>query len=294
MLIFLDWAAADDLKILEDFIKYRKHRKMDERTIWLKFTEFQKFVDSVTICRYQEDLTAEAVSFNLEGDGVVAYSLHVAQKTTFLLEVLQEDKIFCSEKYEYSRARFFLLQETDFGLGIGKKHTLIKASSNGLTRSTFCEMRLKPGLYKLVVDIQNKGELFERKYDLILHATNKLFRLSRISKKVAQVVIMETFSNLAIQRGSVDCLNAEKSLRRYLFSSEKIGICVFTYANRSSTTYSIVDKLEVEGDFTCSKAIEHGKIRMTVPSNMKKFIVFRFEGKEFRVNFTDTSVRIRQ
>lgn len=83
-------------------------------------------------------------------------------------------------------------------------------------------------------------------------------------------------------------------MRRYIFSSSKLGICIFTYANRSSSGYSIVDKVKIDGEHSCSKSIEHGKIRMTVPSNMKKFIVFRFDDDDFNVDLVDCSVQAKQ
>lgn len=211
-----------------------------------------------------------------------------------MVEVLQEDKIFCSPNYDYSKVRLFLLEENDQGLGIGKQHSLLKAATNGTTKSTFAEMRLEAGNYKLVADVQNKGELFSRRYDLILHSSNDWYRQNSLNQQKAGNLLMETLSNLAIQRGKMIYLNEENSLRRYVFSSEKIGVYVITYANRSSSCYSVLDKLEIKGEkYLCSKTLENGKLRITVPSNMKKFVVFRFEGKDFDVDFVDCSVRIR-
>lgn len=212
-----------------------------------------------------------------------------------MLEILQEDKLHCSVNYDYSKVRLFLLEESDLGLGVGKQHKLIKATSNGNKRSTFFEMRLDPGTYKILVDIENKGELFERKYDMIIHSSNDWFKQTPLPLALTKNLIMETFSNLAVQRGKVELLNKERSLRRYSFKSEKIGIYVITYANRSSNCYSILDKIDIKGsEFKLSKPIEHGKFRVTVASNVKKFIVIRFSGKDFEVKILDCSVRVRE
>jgi len=210
-----------------------------------------------------------------------------------LIEILQEDKIFSSSTYEYSKVRLFALEANDFGLGIGKQHSLIKATSNGDSRSTFCELRLERGIYKLLVDVENKGEVFPRNYEMIVHSTSQKISIKELSQKKNKNLLMETLSNLAIQRGSVKYLNEDQSLRRYVFSSVKLGICVFTYANRSANSYSIVDKVKVEGEHSCSKNIEHGKIRISVPLNMKKFIVFRFEDPSFNVEIVDCSVQAK-
>lgn len=223
----------------------------------------------------------------------------------------------------------FVLKEKDYGLGIGKQHSLIKATVNSSDqRSTFCEIRLEPGTYKLIVDVENpesshiqnletdefdtsmspeeklaikKNLRLPRSYDLILHSTRDLFKLKDLVPKVSNSVMMETFSNLAIQRGSIHPLNEDNSLRRYIFQSSKIGICIFTYANRSSQTYSTVEKMGIRGDFTASKNIENGKLRISLPSNSKKFVVFRFEdvldGQEddkFKIEVTESSSTVRK
>lgn len=199
----------------------------------------------------------------------------------------------------------FILKEKDYGIGIGKQHSLIKASVNQTEqRSTFCEIRLEPGKYKIISDTENpecqqiqnlktpmhdtsisheeKAQLkknlkLPRVYDLVINASRDLFKLTDLVGKASDNVMMETLSNLAIQRGQVQSLNEDGSLRRYIFQSSKIGLCVLTYANRSAVTYGTVEKLDVNGNFTCSKAIENGKLRLSLPSNSKKYVVFKFE-----------------
>lgn len=180
-------------------------------------------------------------------------------------------------------------------LGIGKQHSLIKASVNGLdSRSTFSEMRLEPGNYKIVVDVESKEEEFSRQYHLILHSTKEDFSIEDIDRKLTGKFLMETLSNLAIQRGSVHPLNKEKSLRRYAFSSKKLGLCIFTFANRSSCFYTVLDILNVEGEFKISRPLENGKLRVSLPSNSKKFVVFKYDSeKTFSVEVLESSCMIR-
>lgn len=222
----------------------------------------------------------------------------------------------------------FILKEKDYGLGIGKQHSLIKATVNHSDqRSTFCEIRLEPGKYKLIADIENpestltqnmlkddvdvsispeeqkelnKNLKLPRTYDLILHANRDVFSLKDLTSRVSNNVMMETLSNLAIQRGSLIPLTDDKSLRRYIFKSSKIGVCIFTYANRSANTFSIVEKLLVKGDFTASKSIENGKLRVSLPMSSKKFVVFRFEddpqaeeGEKFKIEVKESSCTVR-
>lgn len=111
----------------------------------------------------------------------------------------------------------------------------------------------------------------------MIHASRDLFKLADLPEKVADNVVLETFSNLAIQRGTIESLNEDHSLRRYIFMSQKIGISIFTYANRSDSTYLTVDKLDIRGQHSSSKNIDNGKLRLTLPAKSKKFVVFRFE-----------------
>lgn len=164
-----------------------------------------------------------------------------------------------------------------------------------MSRSTFCEMRLDPGYYKIIVDVESKGEEFSRLYHLIFHATKNDFEIDDIQAKMTGKLLMETLSNLAIQRGSVHALNKERSLRRYVFSSKKLGICIFTFANRSGNCYIVLDKLKIEGDFKISRSLENEKLRVSLPSNSKKFVVFRYDSeKSFGVEVLESSCMVRE
>lgn len=59
-------------------------------------------------------------------------------------------------------------------------------------------MRLERGIYKLVIDVENKGEMFPRNYELIVHSTSPKFALKELSSKKNKNLLMETLSNLAI------------------------------------------------------------------------------------------------
>jgi len=301
---FVDWSAKDDLRITEDFRKHRNYKKPEKRSVWVPFDKLKDFFESLTICRYQDDLNNVAKSFVVKGSGNFGCSIDNREQTTFFIEILQESKVFRPQDYSYSKVRIFVLKEKDYGIGIGKQHSLIKAAVNYKDqRSTFCELKLEPGKYKIVADVENpettkiasilaqdadatispedriqlnKTLKLPRTYDLVIHASRDLFKLIDLPEKAADSVVLETYSNLAIQRGTIESLNDDHSLRRYIFQSSKIGVCIFTYANRSDNAYSTVDKLEIKGEYSSSKNMESGKLRLNLPGKSKKFVVFRF------------------
>ena len=287
--------------ISEDWRIHRKYRRCDEKSLWLTFEELQSLFSTFTVCRYQDSMTSRTSKFQLEGSGAFGLSLAVKQKSSLFLEVLQEDKVFCPQDYQYSKIRLFVLKDKEFVLGVGKQHSLVKTTLNpNGSKSTFCEIRLGKGNYKLVADVQKKGgeELSggeaPRNFQFVIYSTKMSYELGPLQERGVDAILMETLSNLAIQRGSVQALNQERSLRRYVFSSAKIGICVFTYANRSSKTYIVLDRLQVDGDFICSKNLENGKVRITLPSKSKKFLVFRYGNQvPFKVEILESSSCVR-
>lgn len=90
----LDWSAKDDLRITEDFRKHRNFKRPERKSIWVPFSKLNEYFDSITICRYQDNLNNVAKSYVVKGSGNFGCSIDNKEQTTFFIEILQESKVF--------------------------------------------------------------------------------------------------------------------------------------------------------------------------------------------------------
>ena len=134
----------------------------------------------------------------------------------------------------------------------------------------------------------------EKKYSLIVHSTTDLQELNEFQKEIAEKIMGGVLSNLSSHKGESTALVADNSVRRYCYPSRRMGLCVISYVNRSPSFYNVVDEMDIRGIYLASKNLDEGRLRISLPPNSKRLVVFRYEeGSGFELAILKTAIAIR-
>lgn len=266
---------------------------MSNGTFWLRFPSFQQFFSSVLVCRYQETLKANSLSFVARDTTIQGYNLLITKPTKIIIDVIE----IGSESKQLDRlppqVRLFIAQEREIGSSGASQHLILKASSNRDKLTAMSEISLTPGNYSVFVDVVDRVPSRQKKYTLIVHSTDDSIKLELIWQPLLKKIMVGMLANLAIEKGAVEKLRDDKSISRYIFSSKKLGMCVFAYVNRSSNYFNIVDSLEISGEYVATRSVDNGISRIVLPPNSKKSMIFKFGSHTFCVKILESSIGLR-
>jgi len=276
----------------EDWRQYRKFKKTQEPTFWLHYGNFCKYFSSATICKYSEDIHSTTKPMMLKGGRFNGNTISVSEITTLNIEVVQEGKPDQEDhKHSYPDIRVYILKERMLESG-NSQLSIVKAIYNQGSKSVTAEMKVDKGTYTVIID--NSGSsTSDRKCSLVVHSLKGLVDINTISSSLLPKIVSDLFCNLTIERGEVQKLNSDGSVRKYMYSLRKTSLVVFTYVNRSSSYFNLIDLLEVKGKHSCSKVIRDGKLKTSLPPNSKKYVVFWFYESQFEIKVIETSLAIR-
>merc|ERR1712110_454721 len=73
-----------------------------------------------------------------------------------------------------------------------------------------------------------------------------------------------------------DYLGDDEKLRRYTFRSEKLSIFVILFTDNTHEKYTVMEKLDVQGEYECNINIEQRYMKLTLPPMSKKAVIFKF------------------
>lgn len=151
-----DWRSDQYLTISEDWMKYKRYRKREKNTIWLKMDRFNQCFEELVVCKYRDDYNIVAKQFESKNDNPIGCEVAVSEPTIVNFSVVQMDKLTAPKNYEYTVLRSFVSQHfDDYDVGIGKQHSLIRAAHHEGSRIIAVEMKLEAGLFKFVVDVES-------------------------------------------------------------------------------------------------------------------------------------------
>jgi len=236
---------------------------------WLEFSEnFGK----IFVAHYDEKLEYDIERFSFKESNRHAVKLEATNNGPLHIEVNQLDKIYCDQTYKYADIRLYLVSRSTPNTAI-----LVKAAMSTDSRTTMLEVDLKKGIYTLIVDCA--VDISKVKADFILSVyypkkinLNMVVENNLIKKRAYLDMICAT----AIQNGTKEYLSELENVRRYTFNSEKLHLFVYVYTNNTNEKYSILDKLQIKGDYVSSLVIIDGYARLYLPAHSKKAIIFRF------------------
>ena len=190
--------------------------------------------------------------------------------------------------------RAYLLKIKDSSRDI---YTLQRAVCNAGRGSFQLEMRLSPGRYCLMLGAfaaDPSQENLEKKYSVIVHSTTDLQELNEFQRESAEKIMGGVLSNLSSRKGESTALVADNSVRRYCYPSRRMGLCIISYVNRSPSFYNVVDEMDVKGIYLSNKNLDEGRLRISLPPNSKRLVVFRYEeGSGFELAILRTAIAIR-
>jgi hypothetical protein len=150
------WRSDQYLKVSEDWMKYKRFRKREKNTFWMKMERFKECFDELVVCKYRDDYHIVTKQFESKNDNPIGCEVCVSEPTIVNFSVVQQDKLIAPKNYEYTVLRSFVSQHfDDYDVGIGKQHSLIRASHHEGSRIIAVEMKLEPGLFKFVVDVES-------------------------------------------------------------------------------------------------------------------------------------------
>lgn len=191
---------------------------------------------------------------------------------------------------------YLLKQQKSKGEGLnqtGNQYGLVRAVQNHRGKRALFDVRLRAGEYHLVAGTFDQSGSPQKRYSLILHSTTTIERYKDIPSRESEKIMGKVLANLSLARGSADALTSNNSVKRYAYSSAKLGLCVVCYVNRSPSLYKVVEDLKTEGRFIVNREIEEGRVRIDLPANSKKMIVFRFEREDFKISIIETAIAIK-
>jgi len=143
------------------------------------------------------------------------------------------------------------------------------------SRTTMVEAELTKGTYTIICECSNSNKKYKtefiasvyypRKYELILKEENQL---------VKRRAYLDMICGTTIQNGEKEILVKNQDVRRYTFRSEKLQLLVYVYTNNTREKYSVLEQLEVSGEYECNMELENKQIQFYLPPLCKKAVIF--------------------
>lgn len=274
IIVIVDWNTEEYLKITEDWMKYRRYKKMDS-SFWINYDDFKNNFNSIICSSDRSDDFQIFKRLDYKNSGSAACQLDVTQSTVITISIGQLDIVNYPKEYEYTVIRSFILKENTHGKNdLKEPFELLKSVYHPAIRDNYIDIKLEKGHYKLLLDIEHRASDYGKLLNLNFFS-NKKVKVTALAYSEADSLHKSTLSSLAIRRGSKTSLSDDGSVRKYALEVPKLGLMVHTYANRSAHFYAVAEKLGAF-DMLCSKALEDGdKLLVSLPPNSLKIVTFR-------------------
>jgi hypothetical protein len=275
-LITLDWSTDEYLQITEDWMKYKRFKKI-ENSFWISFDEFKGSFESVVCSMERSNDIHKLKRLEYKNLGLGACSIEVTKPTSLSVCIAQLDSVICPKDYEYTVIRSFLVKENTKGKKDDQKEPfeLIKSAYHPAVRDSHIDVKLEKGRYKLLLDIEPRATDYAKFLNLNYFSNNKL-KITTLSGNDASALQKSILTSLAIRRGQKTLLNEDGSVRKYILEATKLGLQVHVFANRASHACSLAERLSVPSEVLPSRLLEEGdKLVVSLPPNSLKLVTYR-------------------
>lgn len=264
-------------------MKHRRFKKRDKGQYWFSDDTLSQKFDSLIVVRYKEDHHIICKSLESKDDCPIVLDLEVKSQSVVSVNIVQKDRVCAPLGYEYSVLRYFLLNTSERGEdGKPSKFNLdvMKSSYVSDTKCTTIEANLKPGLYRLVCDVDSTASEFAKLFNITVYSEKKMMVHEQPASESLRLH-SDLMSNLCIQRGEKTNLSEDGSIRKYILESRKLGFTVVSYVNRSENTYNLVEQMSQVPDparVKVSKLLEdEDKVVFHLSSNTRKHVLYRYD-----------------
>ena len=266
-----DFSTYQLLNISEDWLSTKSFTKDDSDCFWMNWLEFSENFGRVFVSHYDDKLEYDLEKFSFKDSSKYAVNLEVSNTGPLHIEVNQLDKIYRDQTYKYADIRLYLISRytptekqdlmrstTTIGNTFSSAN-LMKAAMSTQTRTTVLEVDLKKGNYTLIVDSAVDISKFKPDFTLSVYYSKKVnLNMTVENNLIKKRAYLDMICATAIQNGTKEYLSESENVRRYTFNSEKLHLFVYVYTNNTDHKYSILDKLQIKGDYLCSLDIHNG------------------------------------
>lgn len=141
-------------------MKYKRYKKRESH-YWITHAQFKESFSEVIACMDRESGYHIQKSLEYKTVPSVACKITAKRNTSFCLTFTQPDKVCCSKEYEYAALRIFVVRQQRAEDG-QERTEIVKTAFFGPSRHSQLEMRLDPGEYLVLADVDCQQSEFGR------------------------------------------------------------------------------------------------------------------------------------
>jgi len=279
-----DFHVKTKLQIEEDWLQHRGYPKNDDCTFYLTWEEFQMYFTKVYVNLYSDNLDYNFKKFSLSGvhnnaKDKIAVNIQIKQKSLpIYIEIDQLDKLFADSSYKYSDIRMYVIKRDYNKKTSTTTSTLIQAKMSSKTRANILEVELPKGSYTIIGDFSENPK-FQTDYVMsVYYPQNVSFEMEEENVLVTKRAYLDMICRTVIENYKCkDYLGDDEKVRRYTFRSEKLSLFVILFTNNTHEKYTVMEKLDTQGEYECNINIEKGYMKLTLPPMSKKAVIFKFK-----------------